>query len=214
LGDGEVCRVYDDVLPPERQKELCEYLSLPGWEWGWRSNRNEDNYRFFHKHFAGSRRADRRDQKTGKVLDAGHDCEDELRDHAPLIWLFWKDIQSVLLVGHTLIRSYANGLQYGSDGTLHTDSVVPWSYTCVYYPHETWDPNWAGETMFFNESRTEVVGVSHPRPNRMCVFPGTVQHVARGVSRTCPVLRITLMFKTEFRSPPLRKAEDAGTTPP
>jgi SM-20-related protein len=28
------------------------------------------------------------------------------------------------------------------------------------------------------------------------VFKGNIPHLARGVSRTCPVLRITLMFKT------------------
>jgi SM-20-related protein len=30
------------------------------------------------------------------------------------------------------------------------------------------------------------------------VFPGLIPHVARGVSRTCPMLRITLMFKTRL----------------
>jgi len=211
LKPGEACLVYDDVLPPERQKELNEYLGMPGWEWGWRSNRATDQYRFFHKHFAGSRRADRRDDKTKEVLDAGYDCEDELQDNAPIIWLFWKDVQSVLLAGHTLVRCYANGLQYGSDGTLHTDSVVPWSYTCVYYPHETWDPDWAGETLFFNRSKTEIIGACHPRPNRLCVFPGTTFHVARGVSRLCPVLRITLMFKTEFKQVRDRASEKSAS---
>jgi SM-20-related protein len=32
----------------------------------------------------------------------------------------------------------------------------------------------------------------------MLMFEGTLPHVARGVSRICPVMRVTLMFKTEM----------------
>jgi hypothetical protein len=34
--------------------------------------------------------------------------------------------------------------------------------------------------------------------DRLVIFRGNYPHVARGVSRTCPALRITLMFKTEL----------------
>ena len=101
--------------------------------------------------------------------------------------------------GHTLMRCYANGQPYGSDGSLHTDSASPRSFTSVYYPHGRWSPNWGGETLFFNQEETDIVASIYPKPNRLVIFSGTVPHVARGVSRICPVLRITLMFKTELR---------------
>jgi SM-20-related protein len=103
------------------------------------------------------------------------------------------------LQGHRLIRCYANGHTYGSDGTLHTDSTRPGTYTCVYYPHQMWHPNWGGETVLFNQDKTDIVACVYPKPNRMVVFDGTIPHVARGVSRICPVLRVTLMFKTDMR---------------
>ena len=102
--------------------------------------------------------------------------------------------------GHTLMRCYANAHAYGGDGTLHTDSTDPDSRTAVYYPHGVWWPNWAGETVVFNADKSDIIAAVYPKPNRMVVFPGCLPHVARGVSRTCPELRIVLVFKTEVRS--------------
>jgi len=191
--------VFDDFLPDARREELYEYLNQPTWEWGWRSSVPKsktdpgDTFRFWHKHFAGKRRSD----ASGKLEDRGEDCAEELKAHAPLIWCFWEDVSTLLLKGHTLVRCYANGLQYGSDGTVHVDSIVHTSYTSVYYPHKAWEPNWGGETVFFNSSRNDIIATSYPKPGRLVCFPGTIPHAARGLSRTCPVLRITLMFKTE-----------------
>jgi len=96
-----------------------------------------------------------------------------------------------------LTRCYANGAPHGSEGSIHTDSVSDQSRTVIYYPHTKWHPNWGGETLFFNKEQTDVVACVYPRPNRLLVFSGTIPHVARSVSRVCPVLRVTLMFKTE-----------------
>jgi SM-20-related protein len=56
-----------------------------------------------------------------------------------------------------------------------------------------------GETVFFNQEETDIIASIYPKPNRLVMFQGTIPHTARGVSRICPVLRITLMFKTELR---------------
>jgi len=103
-----------------------------------------------------------------------------------------------LLRGHRLIRCYANGHTYGCDGAGHTDAKEPHNYTSVYYPHKFWRPDWAGETVFFNPDKTDIIGCVYPKPNRMVVFDGRIPHVARGVSRICPALRVTLMFKTDM----------------
>ena len=175
-------QVFDDFLLDARRQEVLGYLLEPGWEWGWRSNVYTDVLLFWHKHFAGRR---------------GEECGEELRERAPLIWRLWDDAVRVLLPGHTLVRCYANALQYGSDGTVHSDSEVPTSFTSVYYPHGRWDPNWGGETLFYTSDKSDILAVSYPRPGRLVTFPGTIPHRAAGVSRTCPLLRITLMFKTE-----------------
>lgn len=207
-------KIYDDFLPRERREEIFDYVSDPGWEFGWRSNALRPNatarerlgppYRFLHKHYAGTRRIDHLDPQSQTILDRGQDCEEELKTNHPIVWCFWDDLKNLLLKNHTLVRCYANGMSYGVDGTLHTDSVVSSSFTCLYYPHGEWYPDWAGETSFFNREKTDLVGSVYPKPGRLVIFPGTVPHVARSVSRTCPVLRITLMFKTEIKETELK----------
>jgi SM-20-related protein len=201
-GASNQVRIIDGFLPNERREELYEFLEESTWEWGWRSNRETDRLRFWHKHYAGPRRSDRRgDRSKGEreIEDRGGDCSEELKINAPLVWCFWDDISRMLLPQYTLVRAYVNCLQYGSDGTVHTDSVVPTSLTCVYYPHARWDANWGGETLFYNKTKDDVIACCYPKPGRLIFFPGTIPHRAAGVSRTCDVLRIILAFKLELR---------------
>jgi SM-20-related protein len=181
---------FDNVLPDEERRRVNNLLfsggGSAGWTFGWKSHTQKDAFSFWHRHFAGYL----------KFEDEHYDCEPELAKF-PLLHTFWQLLAAKTLQGHRLVRCYANGQAYGSDGTLHVDAAAPNNYTCVYYPHREWHPDWAGETVFFNRDRTDVIATVYPRPNRLAVFDGTLPHVARGVSRTCPVLRVTLMFKTD-----------------
>lgn len=180
-------RVQDNLLDEPTRKRVNDFVNLPGWEWGWRSNVDTDIDRFWHKHYAGHR----------KIKDTEpYDCTEELRASAPLLHSVWQLLQP-LLVGHKLIRCYANGFPYGVHGRVHLDSKDDSTFTLVYYPHEKWLPDWGGETVFFNKDKTDIIGCVYPKPNRAILFPGTIPHVARGVSRICPTLRVTLMFKTK-----------------
>jgi SM-20-related protein len=178
----------DDLLSPEGQQQIYEFLNQPGWRFGWKSHLKKDVYSFWHKHFAGTRNPDRQREE---------DCAGELQTAAPLIYKFWASLQRTCLNDHKLVRCYANGFSFGCDGTVHTDSSSPDSFTSIYYPNPKWNPDWGGETIFFNGDQTDILAAVYPKPNRMITFPGTMPHAARGVSRCCPDLRITLMFKTE-----------------
>jgi SM-20-related protein len=188
----------DNLLPAEGHKQIRLLLFRPGWQYGWKSNPTKDVFSFWHKHFAGARRPD---------LEGQYDCDEELSRNSPLLHGLWKFLQRTTLRGHTLVRCYANAQSYGSEGTLHTDSTAADSFTSIYYPGERWAPNWAGETVFFNKEETDVIDCIYPKPNRLVIFPGTIPHVARGVSRSCPMLRVTLMYKTtgDEWSPPNTK---------
>jgi SM-20-related protein len=193
---GSVLTRVDNLLQDDQRKLINNFLHGPGWKFGWKSRANTDVYSFWHKHFAG---AIQPDHLSSERAEEPYDCADELQRKAPLLHTFWQGLEKTALKGHTLVRCYANGHTYGSDGSLHTDSVSPRSFTSIYYPHERWSPNWGGETVFFNQEETDIVASIYPKPNRLLIFQGTIPHVARGVSRTCPVLRITLMFKTETK---------------
>ena len=146
--------VRDKVLAPQEQKQINEFVNRPGWAWGWKSRRNVDVYSFWHKHYAGSKGTDH----PGKGQEAPYNCADELKERAPVLHAFWLLLVRTVLEGHTLVRCYANAHPYGSEGTLHTDSVSPDSFTTIYYPHDRWSPNWGGETVFFNKEETDIIG--------------------------------------------------------
>lgn len=179
--------VYDNLLRPEEQSAIWAYLSLPGWSFGGYSADGGDRY--LYKHFAGFV-ADGREQRTAQAI------EEELMNRAPIIAQLWQALKAGPLEGNSLARCYANGMTGGVEGGLHLDSNISTHLTSIYYPHPSWEPNFGGETLLFNDSGDEILAAIYPRPNRLVVFAGTIPHVARPMSRRCPDLRITLMFKT------------------
>ena len=122
--------------------------------------------------------------------------EAELARNAPIVFGMWKALQQSVLAGHTLTRCYANAYPFGADGACHLDSDQPHHYTTIYYPHERWHADYGGETVFFTPDQSDIIASVYPRPNRLVVFQGSIPHVARGITRACPLLRVTLMFKT------------------
>lgn len=181
--------IHDDVLRPDEQQAVLNFLRAPGWGYGAFSDPAPDASRYWFKHFAGYVQTGQEDRHPDQI-------ERELELNAPLAAQMWRRIQPIVLPGHRLARCYANGYPFGSEGGLHMDSNIPSHYTLIYYPHLAWHPNYGGETLFFNARGDEIIAAAYPRPNRLVVFPGTIPHVARPISRRCPELRITLMFKT------------------
>jgi len=183
----------DDWLPPEVQRQVHDFLMQPGWQFGWKSDPKTDPYAFWHKHFAGAQAPPGYGGDDREV-----DCADELASRAPLLHRLWQILSATLLDGQTLVRCYANGHAFGGEGSVHIDTRSPTGRTTIYYPHENWDANWGGETIFFTPDRSDITAAVYPKPNRLLVFAGATPHAARGVSRMCPRLRVTLMFKTEL----------------
>lgn len=184
----------DDALDPALQKKIYDTLRNGNWKHGWKSDAKTDQFAFWHRHLAGSLVPDHAGQ-DGKGEQ--YECADELKRTSPLFHDVWQHLHDRALTGHQLVRCYANAFPFGCDGTIHTDSIAAHSFTSVYYPHDEWNPNWGGETVFFNRGKTDIVASVYPKPNRLVLFPGTIPHVARGLARSCPKMRITLMFKTE-----------------
>ena len=181
--------VYDDVLAPEDQRRLFEFLKAPSWGFGAFSEGGPNPSRYWYKHFAGVVR------DGGQALD-GQAFERELDDAAPLVAAFWETLKRRVLAGHTLTRCYANGYPLGAEGGVHFDSNIDTHFTAIYYPHLKWSPNFAGETVFFEKDGSDILASVYPKPNRLVVFPGTIPHAARPITRSCSELRITLMYKT------------------
>jgi hypothetical protein len=95
-----------------------------------------------------------------------------------------------------LVRCYANGYTYGTDGYFHTDSDRDGDLTVIIYICDEWPMDWAGETVC-TDGKTYWSYL--PRANRVVILPSNMQHAARAVSRKCTELRTTLMYKARPR---------------
>lgn len=187
--------LYDNLLAPQAQAAVWAFISQPGWAHGGFSAEGPEADRYFYKHYAGFVRDGREE------LDAAA-IEGQLARSAPILAQLWGVLKAGPLEGHALARCYANAMPGGTEGGLHLDSNVEDHLTAIYYAHPEWTPNLAGETLLFNAAGDEVVAAIYPRPNRLAVFPGTMPHVARPMSRRAGGLRITLMFKTKGPAEP------------
>lgn len=196
--------ILDDFLGRGQQQEIFEFLAGPGWAFGAFSDPSPSASRYWSKHFAGIVRDGR--EKNDPV-----EFEQQLERNAPPVARMWAGLRTGVLSGHALSRCYANGYPSGAEGGVHMDSNISEHFTSIYYPHSAWHPNFAGETVFFDADGSDIIAAVYPRPNRLVVFPGVIPHVARGVSRVCSQLRITLMFKTALEgssgSPPCAGAQ-------
>jgi len=157
------------------------------WTFGWQSNKKNSEIPFSHWNhdFLGVGSSNQTDLSHQLLADSSL---------APIAAL-WTQLQTRLLSGHALVRCYANAHTFGIEGYPHTDSRKPGNYTTIFYINPQWKPEWAGETVFINDLG-DIAHAVLPRPGRAVVFDGTIVHSARAVTRLCPALRVTLMFKT------------------
>jgi len=95
-----------------------------------------------------------------------------------------------------VLRVYANGQTYGLDGNVHKDDNKPGHYTVLYYAvNDTWDANWHGETLFYDDNEEQVIAVCKPKRNSFVFFDSRIPHVGISPSKQHNGLRVTLAFK-------------------
>ena len=62
----------------------------------------------------------------------------------------------------------------------------------LYYVNLAWRPEWAGETVFFEQNKTDISFSSAYTPNRVLFFDGEIPHSIRCQSIAAPHYRFTL----------------------
>lgn len=89
---------------------------------------------------------------------------------------------------------------FGTEGRVHRDLNEKDSafrarhVTTLVYCTKSWQPNWGGETLVFDDDEN-IVTATLPKPGRVLKIFGDPLHVGRGVSRICPSDRRVLAFK-------------------
>ena len=92
-------------------------------------------------------------------------------------------------------RAYTNYASYGDMLYTHTDCRPDQrELTVLWFLSTHWEPEWGGETMFFDASGDAMFCAS-PKPGRLVVFDGAIPHVGRPPSRICYTPRYTFAIK-------------------
>ena len=94
----------------------------------------------------------------------------------------------------TLKRAYCNVVGFGDILLPHRDSAAERDVTALLYVAETWERNWGGETIFFDDSG-DARHVVSPRPGRLVLFHSIIEHCGTAPSRLCTRARMTLALK-------------------
>jgi Rps23 Pro-64 3,4-dihydroxylase Tpa1-like proline 4-hydroxylase len=176
----------DNYLAAEPLAKLQEFFQTNVlWTYGWQSEKNLAPFSHWNHDFLKTKNTNQENQE--RLL-----LENETLSPLSDIWL---KLKSDHLKDHALVRCYANAHTFGIEGYPHTDSRKPGNYTTIVYVNPMWRPEWAGETVFINDLG-DIVHAVLPKPGRITTFDGRILHVARGLSRICPAMRVTLMFKT------------------
>lgn len=90
-------------------------------------------------------------------------------------------------------RAYVNHSIYGDAYHVHRDlSLV----TVLYYVNLVWEPNWGGETIYYDDDNDAQIVVS-PRPGRLVVSRGAILHRGSVPSRDCQEARLTIALKLD-----------------
>lgn len=165
------------VFPPELLKRIQEEVGRVPFHYGWHSNRGIE-YTHWNYSFA----------KAG--ADNSLDVSDQI---SGVIKEAWDYLQANHIGPQALLRCYVNAHTYGIEGYPHTDSSRALDKTILVYLTPNWQINWGGETVVYKDG--DILHAELPRENKGLIFPGAQLHCARAVTRICPALRLTLMFK-------------------
>jgi hypothetical protein len=179
--------VIDDFHSEDDYRELLRQADNTSYTSGWKSNKRTDPHGHWNRNYVDGVRSG--SSNLAEVCN-------NIPDLQKKIWDTLKE--KYHLNDMVLLRCYMNAHTYGVDGYIHTDSHRDDEWTIVTYLNETWDPNWAGETIIVDENN-EIIKSVIPKRNRAIIFPGKMKHAARGVSRMCHELRRTFMFKFRAR---------------
>lgn len=189
-------KVKDDIIDTKELDKALAYIDKANWSYGWPSNTNMP-YGHWNVDFT----------RTPK-----NNPTDVTALLSPEIAPIWSHVNKQFFNGQArLVRSYANRHTFGTEGYIHTDTNRKEDQTCVIYMDKEWKADWGGETAFYDKDITEIVKATIPKYGRVVVFPGDIPHCAKPISRICPKVRTTLMFKVTIDPKAVYQSEELLT---
>jgi hypothetical protein len=103
-------------------------------------------------------------------------------------------INEITQTKHELYRCYRNGMVISSRAVAHYDTHNPADTTFLLYAHESWNPDWGGETTFDDEK--ENFHYVQPIPNSAAYFSAKHwKHQGRSFTINSPIVRVSYVWK-------------------
>jgi Rps23 Pro-64 3,4-dihydroxylase Tpa1-like proline 4-hydroxylase len=98
-------------------------------------------------------------------------------------------------------RAYVNCSVYGDAYYIHRDCAAYERHvTALYYANLEWQPDWGGETIYYNDDEDGELVVT-PRSGRLVIARGAVLHRGNVPTRNCFEERYTLAYKLNSVGP-------------
>jgi SM-20-related protein len=92
-------------------------------------------------------------------------------------------------------RVYVNCSVHGDGYYMHRDCLAHEQHvTALYYANLEWQPDWGGETIYYNDEEEAEIVVT-PRPGRLVIARGAILHRGNVPTRVCYDQRYTLAYK-------------------
>lgn len=164
---GKKIRVWDGLIDYATASYFYQYAENSFYKLGWTDGESENQrkYRYLHA------RLTIEESMNNRVFPA----------------LLQSEVAKYLK-GATLEKSVIN-LSTPSD--IHYPHVHPEKFVALYYVNPLWQPQWYGETLFWNETATEIEVALPYTPHRLILFDANIPHSIRPQSRDAESHRFT-----------------------
>lgn len=172
--DGRSIFVFDDLLPKNNIDEIYKALNVAP---------------FTHNEIARPDVADYRHWAYNVPLDQAQQF--------PLILKCDQVIKSLFQENYKVYRCYCNVASFGDMLFPHTDCMPEAKeLTALWFIQDEWNYEWGGETLFYNKEKDAEVVVS-PKPGRLVIFDGAIEHAGNAPHKICTKPRYTFALKYE-----------------
>ena len=105
----------------------------------------------------------------------------------------------------TFSHGYVNSNSFGDHLSIHPDSEAEGALTALYYVNDTWNADWGGETLFYDDAKEALACVT-PKPRRLVLFDARILHRGSPPLRSCYASRLVLALKFEPRAPKKKRS--------
>tara|TARA_R110000868_G_scaffold199950_2_gene447091 strand:- start:954 stop:1829 length:876 start_codon:yes stop_codon:yes gene_type:complete len=168
--------IFDNLYDLQTQKDIASYFrNNVGWKYVGTGGKTSDNWRKFNYEIKS---------KKNKYINTLNVCAKDILKKLG-IYSFFKQV-----------RIYASAYPYGTVHEIHSDyQYKNKGITLMFYLNDEWSIEHAGETVFYDDLRYDIIKSIIPKPARAIVFDGNILHDARNSARNVADIRMVITFK-------------------